>query len=264
MLALLKIIKKYIVLEFVIIKYCIRREMEFRFNFVITFLTVVVYYFTNLATYTVIFYSVDNIGGWSFPEIAFLIGTCGLIDGVFMSCNFFNLSSLPALINNGDLDYVLLKPVNSMFLVSFRRFDLGTFFGNTAIGMVLIIASLPDIREAIDVSRIPVYLAMVANSVIILYSIFFIIKCLAFYFIKIEGLDCAFWSIYEFGRRVPGTIYSAIIRTTFTFIVPVLVIAFFPSGYILRKLDTGEVLISFGIACVLLLLAIAFWKCSLR
>jgi ABC-2 type transport system permease protein len=263
-LRLLRILKRYISLELVSIRYCLLREMEFRFNFIITFITIIVIHITNILTYSVIFTRADNIGGWNYSEVIFLIGTGAIIDGFFMSFIFFNITQIPNMINNCELDFLLLKPVNSMFIVSFKNFNLGTFVGNIPTGIGLIIFTLPNLKHTYSIASVFLYVMLIFSGIIILYSMFFIIKCLAFYFIRVDGLDQVFWTVYEFGRRVPGTIYSNIMKAVLTFGLPVLVIVFFPAGLLLDKLGMKEVLISFCISGTLLFLAATMWKISLK
>jgi ABC-2 type transport system permease protein len=264
MLILFKNLKRYITLEFEFIKYCLLREMEFRFNFIITFITIFVSQLSMFLTFEVIYYSVDSIGGWTFSEISFLLATNALIETTFMSFIFFNLFQLPNMINNCELDFILIKPINPMFYISFRRVDFGMLTGGLSAFFIYIVNALPSIKNSLNFTSILIYFFLLINGLVIMYSIFFIMQCLAFYFIKIDALYKIFWSTYDFARKVPGTIYPTIVRVLLTFIIPVLVVVLFPAGYLLKKFGLKEILISTIISTILLSLSIIIWKVSLR
>lgn len=263
-MVIIKKIKRYIILEIMFVRYCLARAMEFRANFIISFLTVLMVHATALSTYAVVFITTNDVGGWSASEITFLMGTGAIIDGIFMSFIYFNLTALPTMINNCELDFLLLKPVNPIFMVSFRKFDLGCFLGNIPVSIALITYSMINLKSSINVLSVIIYFIMVADGIIIYYSLFFIIKSLAFFFIKIDGLDNIFWTVVEFGRRVPGTIYPVLLRVFFIFLIPVLVIVYFPAGFMLNKLGYRELLISVCAAAIALTLVNLVWKHALK
>lgn len=263
-MVIIKKIKRYLTLELMFIRYNLARAMEFRTNFIISFLTVIMVHATALSTYAVVFITTNDVGGWNASQITFLMGTSAIIDGFFMAFIFFNLTALPTIINNCELDFLLLKPVNPIFMVSFRRFDLGCFLGNIPLSIVLITYSMINLKSSINLLSVIIFFIMVADGIIIYYSLFFIIKCLAFFFTKIEGLDNIFWTVVEFGRRVPGTIYPAFVRALFIFLVPVLVIVYFPAGFMLNKLGYRELLLSVGFAAIALTLVNLIWKHALK
>ena len=238
--------------------------MEYRFNFIVTLTTIFIWQMSVLFTFSVIYYSVDNIGGWSFEEMSFLLGTNALIETTFMSFIFLNLFELPNIINNCDLDFLLLKPINTVFLVSFKRVDFGMLIGGLPSFIIYMIYSFPRIKDYLNLSSIIIYLILIINGLVIMFSIFFIIKCLSFYFIKADGLCSLAWAIYDFARKAPGTVYPTLMRAVLTYVVPVLVIVFFPAGYGLKKFTINEIVIPCSISVVLLTFSIIFWKTSLR
>lgn len=254
---------RYIHFEYLFVKFCIVREMEFRTNLVISFLTVFIAYLTSALTYSVIFFNTDKIGNWSFYEVNFLIGTAAIVDGIFMSFLYFGIIQIPELIRTGDLDFILLQPLNSMFIVSLRKFDLGTFF-SVIIGVVTNIISLINIKPSFQWFNIVIYYFLILNGIIILYTLFFIAKCLAFYFVKVNAIDNLIWAIYEFGRRTPESVYKNAVRFLLIYICPVLVVVNYPAGFFLQKLGLKELVVSYIVTIVFSLAAILFWKMSIK
>ncbi|MGE5632547.1 MAG: ABC transporter permease [Caulobacteraceae bacterium] len=260
---MIKNIGRYIYLEFLFVKYCLVRDMEYRMNLIISFLTIFVAYLSTTLTYNVLFYNIDQIGSWSYNDVLFLVGTAAIVDGFFMSFLFFGLAEIPDMIREGTLDFMVLKPVNSMFILSLNKFDLGTFL-SVIIGIVTNIIGIYRMGSTIQPGQVIVYFLLVFNGVAILYSLFFIVKCMSFYFVKVSGLDSLMWGLYEFGRRTPESIYKNFLRFSLIYICPVLVIVNFPAGFYLYKFGAKEVFVSCLITSIFLYIAVSFWKYSLK
>ncbi|MHB1392559.1 MAG: ABC transporter permease [Clostridia bacterium] len=260
---MLKNIIRYIHLEFLFVKYCLVRDMEYRMNVIISFLTIFVAYLSTTLTYNVLFYNIDRIGNWNYNEVLFLVGTAAIVDGFFMSFVFFGIAEIPDMVKQGFLDFMILKPVNSMFILSFSRFDLGTFL-SVIIGIATNIIAVANMGNSIQLGHIITYFLLIFNGVAILYSLFFIVKCLSFYFVQVSGLDSLMWSLYEFGRRTPESIYKNLLRLSLVYICPVLVIVNYPAGFYLDKFGVKEILVSYLITFIFLLIAVLFWKHSLK
>ena len=259
----MKNIMRYIKFQKSIIKFCLIREMEFRVNLIISFFTVFLAYITSALTYNVILFNVGSIGNWGYYDILFLIGTAAIVDGIFMSFTYFGINQIPDLVGSGDLDFIMLKPINSMFLVSFRSFDLGTFLA-IIIGFISNIIAIINMNNSISFINLIIYYLMIINGTIILYALFFLTKCLAFKFIRVNGLNNLVWAIYEFGRRTPESVYKGLIKFALIYIFPVLVVSNFPAGFFLNILGWKELLISYVIAIMILLLSIVTWNISIK
>ena len=75
----------------------------------------------SISFYSLIYSQTDGIRGWTYANILALAGTFEIIRGIVHGLFMRNLPSLQDRIRNGDLDYDLITPVNTRFLVSCRR-----------------------------------------------------------------------------------------------------------------------------------------------
>lgn len=265
MYKLIKVTKRYIQLEIETIKYCLIREMEYRFNFIITFLACFIYQMSVFVTYSIIYYSIGSIGGWSYTEISLLFATNAIVENVlFMPLVFYNLFDLPQIINNGDLDFILIKPVNVIFYVSFKRFNFGTFTGGLVSAFIYYISVFPYLLESFSLFHMTMYVLLIINGFILMFSLFLIFMCLGFYLIRIDVMMNLFWAIHQFGKKAPGTVYPFALQGVLTFVIPVLVMAYYPAGVLLNKLGGKEILISYVMTAVLFLFSIFLWNRSIK
>jgi ABC-2 type transport system permease protein len=74
----------------------------------------------------------QSIGGWNVWEMVILLGTNHVINQFFEAFFFDNCTRLVDQIRQGDLDFVLVKPINSQFMVSLRYTDYASITNSLA------------------------------------------------------------------------------------------------------------------------------------
>src|SRR5215210_5138212 len=103
------------------------REMSFKTNFLLWIFVELLWFALQLSFIAVIYSHTDHIGDWTKWEVVLLMGTAHFIQQVFQAFFFTNCVDLSELIRTGRLDFMLLLPVNTRFLISLRKVDLGSF-----------------------------------------------------------------------------------------------------------------------------------------
>ena len=156
----------------IFIKNTLIREMEFRLNFFIWGFAMLVEFGIHFLFFHNLYGSVEEIAGWNRYEWLFYLGFVQLMLAVFMVFLFPNLVALPWRINSGELDYFLLKPVNTQFLVSLGNMNFG-YLVNIAAGMILMGYGSAGLQLQIDIQEAAGALFFALTGTLILYSIFF-------------------------------------------------------------------------------------------
>src|SRR6266404_3498818 len=108
-------------------KNSIVREMGFKANFLLWIVTELLWFALQLTFITVIYSHTDHIGDWSKWEVVLLIGASHFIQQIFQAFFLTNCVELSELIRTGRLDFMLLLPVSTRFIISLRKVDLGGF-----------------------------------------------------------------------------------------------------------------------------------------
>lgn len=259
---------KYIRLYIAFLKNNIERELQFRFNYVVHMLTVLLGYLGNVLFYYFLYNNVDQVAGWRRYEIYTLFATVWIIDSIFGGVFFFNLVQIPTKVKNYDLDYILLKPINTVFILSLRHFNLGLFSG-TLFGITLLGYSALKLSLTVNIFTILTYFSLIFLGVIILYSILFIMVTFSLMFVRINGLIQMFWALVEFGKN-PHSIYPIGIKYVMIYSIPSLVIynfpaiAFFENHYILNMKLPQIILISTCISLIFLKISTSFFRRTTR
>lgn len=259
---------KYMRLYIMFLKNNIERDLQFRFNFFVHMFTVVVGYFGNVLFYYFLYNHVERIAGWGRYDIYILLATIWIVDSIFGGVFFLNLIKVPMKVKKYELDYDLLKPVNTIFMLSLRNFNLGLFAG-VFFGGALLVFSMMKMSLAINLFSIIIYILLIISGVMILYSVLFVMVTFSIKFVRINGLIQMFWTLADLGKN-PHSIYPATIKRILISLMPFLIIYNFPTIAILDNHYTFGmnlftiVLGSIVISVIFLLGAIKFFRRTIK
>src|SRR3989440_10307856 len=112
-------------------KNSVTREMIFKSNFLLWIFVEVLWFGLQLSFIGVLYLHTDQIGTWKKWEVVMLIGASHFIQQIFQAFFLVNCTNLSELVRTGKLDFLLLLPVNTRFVVSLRQVDLGAFVNAT-------------------------------------------------------------------------------------------------------------------------------------
>ena len=79
-----------------------------------------------VAFYRTVFARTSTIAGWSEPQYFFFVGCFFAMNGLIEMLFLENCNEFAELVRTGDLDVLLLKPIDEQFLITCRRIDWGT------------------------------------------------------------------------------------------------------------------------------------------
>src|SRR6516165_6132746 len=116
----------------------ITREMSFKANFLMWIVVESLWFALQLSFIGVLYLHTDNIGTWTKWQVVMLVGASHFIQQIFQAFFLVNCTNLSELVRTGKLDFLLLLPVNTRFVVSLRQVDLGAFVNAlSALGVML-------------------------------------------------------------------------------------------------------------------------------
>lgn len=120
------------------------REMTFRANFLIQCVSATSWTLMNIGFYIIVFQHTDAIGkstGWEQSEFFLFLGTTWLINSLVQTFFMPNAQEFSELIRTGNLDFALVKPIDTQFLISFQRVEWASL-SNFVLGLVLLTVSV--------------------------------------------------------------------------------------------------------------------------
>lgn len=209
---------RYLRLYLHFLRFSASRALEFRLDFFFRIVMDVVYYAVNLAFFTVLFGHTAELGAWSLDQVYVFV--CGFlwVDAVFMTVFANNMWWLPIFINRGDLDYHLVRPVSSLFILSLRDFAANSFV-NVILATSLLAWSLLRYPEALHPAFLLLFLAMLLLGVLFHWAVRILFILPVFWIHSGRGLDEVAWQLGKLGER-PHQIYQPWLRAILLTVLP--------------------------------------------
>jgi ABC-2 type transport system permease protein len=162
----------------------------------------------------------------------------------------------------GTLDFILLKPVNSQFMVSARHPQLAQL-GQVLLGVVLVGAGVRQLGQDVGPLNIAAFIVTLVCGLSLVYGLVLVLCTLAFWFVRVENLLAIFWSFLDAGR-FPVDIYPGWLRLTLSTVVPIGIAVTVPAWAVAGRLDAlGLVAMILGSVAVWVF-ASWFWRLGLR
>ncbi|WP_066381433.1 MULTISPECIES: ABC transporter permease [unclassified Anabaena] len=238
----------------------IAAELEYRVNFLIATLSSL----GNLAGSVFglfLFYRTGyTFTGWSWQAALVVLGIFTLLQGFSATFLSPNLNRIVRHVQEGTLDFILLKPIRSQFWLS--TYTLSPWgipdlvFGSMIIGYA---GQRLGLRlENYLVSIVPLFCGLV-----ILYSLWFMLGATSIWFVKIYNVTEVLRGLVEAGRY-PIVAYPAAYRFFFTFIVPVTFLTTVPAEVMLGRVEINWLIGAALLAVALFWLSTRFWRFALR
>ena len=173
-----------------------------------------------------------------------------------------NLSKIVDQVQTGSLDFVLLKPIDSQFWLSARILSPWGLPGIAA-GFALILVGAIRAGARPDPLTLFTTALLLAASVLILYSLWFMLASTSIWFVKVWNATEVLRSTLVAGRY-PISAFPAGMRLFFTFVLPVAFLTTVPAEAILGRGSLPWTLASLAMAAGALGASRCFWRYALR
>src|SRR5262245_41224963 len=156
---------------------CLARELEFRTSFALSAGSTMLWALFSMLLAGLIFSNVRQVAGWDLDRMFILTGTFLLVEGLSAALFHRNMQRLSELVNKGELDFVLIRPISSQFLVSVRYVDFGDL-PTAVVGIAYIVIGVGRLGLAPGPVEIGSYLVLVLSALVSLYAIWFLLVTL--------------------------------------------------------------------------------------
>ena len=240
------------------------RDMTFRSNFIIEVLSSMSWMLMNLGFYTLIYQYTSEIAGWQQYQFFVFIATTMFINSLVQAFFMPNAQELSELVRTGGLDFAMLKPIDTQFLISLRKIGWSSL-GNFFVACLLLAYSLANIEgggpSAWAIVLYPIYLVA---GVLILYSVMITLAATSIWLGRNQSLY-DFWFYITNFSRYPMEIYSRsfageALRGFFTFVIPILVVINVPAQIMAKPLSEASApLVLFALVATAASLAGSRW-----
>jgi ABC-2 type transport system permease protein len=238
----------------------IAAEMEYRANFALTALSSLGGLIGSLFGLFLFYRTGYTFAGWSWQEASIVLGTFTLLQGLSATFLVPNLNRIVKHVQEGTLDFVLLKPVSSQFWLS--AYTLSPW-GLTDVVFGMVVIGYAGAQLNLRLADYCLSVIPLGFGFIILYSLWFILGATSIWFVKIYNVTEVLRGLVEAGRY-PIAAYPTSYRIFFTFVVPVTFLTTIPAQTMLHRVEWPWLVGGGVLALVLLYCTHQFWRFALR
>jgi ABC-2 type transport system permease protein len=238
----------------------IAAELEYRFNFLLAVLSSLGNLAGSLFGLFLFYRTGYTFPGWSWEEALIVLGLFTVLTGFSSTFLSPNLNRIVRHVQQGTLDFVLLKPISSQFWLSTHTVSP---WGLPNIAFGLAIIGYAGQRLGLGIHNYLLSLLPLGFGLAILYSLWFMLGAMSIWFVKIYNVTEVLRGLMDAGRY-PMVGYPVAYRWFFTFVVPVAFLTTVPAETLLGRVDIGWILAAGGLAIALLFATNAFWRFALR
>jgi len=178
----------------------VAREMGFKSNFLLWIVVELMWFALQLSFISVIYLHTDHIATWNKWQVVMLIGAAQFIQQIFQAFFLSNCVQLSELIRTGRLDFMLLLPMNSRFLISLRQVDLGGFV-NAAFGLAVMSYAARQLHMVPSPAQVAGFLVLCVAGILIHYSLMFLLASVAFWTVRAQGIVWGYYNLFNIARN---------------------------------------------------------------
>jgi ABC-2 type transport system permease protein len=255
-------IKRYFKIYLVILKINLTHLFIYRANLINNVISSLAWGMFSIITMLLFTSQTKQVLSWSREELMFLTATYAVLIGIFHTLFSRNFDRLSQIIHYGELDSLLVKPMDSQFTISFWLVNYAALM-RLIIGVGLMIYLIINGHWVISWYSVVYFCIMIGIGVISLYSVWLIFMTLIIWQTHLYNLVDLMYTVSGFGR-MPKELYQETIGMFSLIILPVVLAINVPAKAMLDKPISFDVLILLMISIVLFVFSRKFWKFGLK
>jgi ABC-2 type transport system permease protein len=244
------------------LRFSFSRAMEFRLDFGFRILMDMVWYVVNFLFFWVLFRHTPLLGGWTYDQMLIFLGGVFVSDALHMTIFSNNMWWFPFLINKGDLDFYLVRPVSSLFFVSLREFAANSFV-NLLMAAGVLSWALLRYPGPLGAGPLAIFLGCLLVGVFLHYVLNIMFLMPVFWLHNAHGLREIYFAMSETITR-PAGIFTGWVRRLLVTLLPFAVIVSFPARALIEGDPWPVVGHMLGVTAAAFLAALAVWRAGLR
>jgi len=256
-------LKRYATIYAALWKNSVAREMSFKGNFILWIIVELLWFGLQLCFVTVVYSQTDSVGTWTKWQMVLLVGASNFIQQIYQAFFLVNCTNLSELIRTGKMDFLLLLPVNTRFIVSLRQVDLGAFV-NAVFGLCVMLYAAGQLHLHPSAMQILGFLGLCLVGILIHYSLMFMLAAVGFWTVRAQGIVWGYYNLFNIAR-MPDEAFHGAFKAMFTFALPVLLVSNVPTRVLADKLVSPATWISLlALGAIWAMLSEWFWRLSVR
>jgi len=240
----------------------VQMALAYRADTIVNILLNIMWLGWELLSLSIILNNTTTLGGWGLGDLIALLGVFRLVHTLMIALIWPNTEKFNQSIRDGSMDYTILQPVNSMFLVTFSRITVWRIW-DLVLAIVLIVVGINISGDIVTPLHILAFILLAISGTVVIYSLWIVLIALTFWFTKFDNNVTILQALLDSGRY-PATVYPAWLRIIVTFIIPIAVATTIPLQALRGDLSLNQIATFFLVAVVSFIVASRVWKLGLK
>lgn len=254
--------KRYISLYIRLLSIHISLLFAYRANLFNEFVATSAWTCLVLSTMVIITQKAKVVAGWTQGELLLLTSGIIIIIGIFEIHFKRSFQVLPDTIYYGNLDNLLLKPVDSQFMVSFSSLKIMAFW-RLLIGLFFLGYVLQNFHIQVTFLSSISFFLLLFFGLIVYYSVWFMAATLLIWFPRLSNIMELANSLNH-TSRFPPEMYREFNIFIYFALLPYMFIVAVPVKTLLQKTNITEIIILLCCAGIFFIVSRFFWRYALR
>lgn len=237
------------------------REAVYRTNFLTSVMVDMVWIFIELSFFTVLYANVPNLAGWTQNQVYFFLGIFFSSDALFTMLFQRNFWTFSDLVNKGELDILLTKPVSPLYLALTRWLSITSSF-NFFLGLFVTIrySGPAGFAGGWHWLALPFWLAVGLTTAIVVRFAF---SVWVFWTDRAWAISRLYYQFFAIATK-PDSLYPKAIRYLILTGLPFAFIGSVPARALLKGLEYWEYGMIVVVLSSFLCLDVFLWRAGLR
>lgn len=254
--------KHYFNIYKMLLKLNFSRLTAYRSNFVNSLLSALAWGLFSVFSIVLLTSRTTSVFGWEREEILLLTAVYSSLTGLFHTFLAPNFERLAQITNFGQLDRILLFPIDSQFSVSVWEINY-TRLIRILIGIMLFVLLLQPLNLQISFVGYVVFVILFLVGLLLQYTIWFGVATLTIWFTRLSNLVELMYSVTGMARY-PREMFRQLADYIFVFLLPITLIIITPVKVLFQKASVLDVMILLAVTLGLFYLSRKFWQFALR
>ena len=237
-------------------------QLEYQLNFIIELIAMIGTLLGSIFILSLFYRYGNQLNDWSWEAALVVQGVYTFLDGITNTWLRPNLTEIVNHVREGTLDFVLVKPIDSQFWLSFRTLS-PSGIPEILLGLSLIYWSSNQASSEINIQSTIYASLMLFLGIIILYSLWFLIAATSIWFVKTWNATEVLRAVLSAGR-FPINAYPIALRFIFTFILPITFLTTIPAKTILGQIQISMIILGLFLSIIFYRGSRGFWQFAVK
>lgn len=252
--------KKYFKIYITLLTMNLQVLTSYRANLINSIIATVVWGSMSFVSIFILTSRINTVYGWTREELLLLTAIYNILIGTFHMIFSRNFERFSRIIHFGELDSLLIKPIDPQFSVSFWLFNYtGAFrvIAGVLFTVILLHSHYPSLLSII------LFLLLGLAGITLMYSVWYLVSTLIIKFTNLSNIVDVLYEINGI-TRFPQEMFRQLNVFAFSFLLPITIVITVPTKFLISKATYADFFLLLATSAVLFICARMFWKFALK